>query len=236
VKARFSILIILLSFLAHAQDGKLLHGRVAIRSATPDSIHVINLNTERETLTDREGRFAIRANAGDVLVLKNERVDMMRKIVSDDDYRDGTLLVSMTSSVTQLEQVDIQVDDRINPVALGILSKPAKKYTPAERRLYTATSTQIDALINLISGRKKRLKNDVKTEKKIMLLQELDGLFPESYYTESLCIDKDMIRGFQYFVAEDKPFSEALRQKNKSLAAFRLIELARDFNTRHAQP
>ncbi len=226
----FSIIIL------HAQEGKLLQGRFIIKSATPDSIHVVNLNTEKETLSDKNGAFTIRAHEGDVLVLKNERVDMMRKIIEEDDYKNGFFVVNMTSTAIQLNQVDIDAYHGINAVALGIISKPAKKYTPAERRLYTATSSQLDALLNLLSGRTKMLKNNVKVEKNIFLLEQLDGLFPDSYYTENLCIEKDMIKGFHYFVVEDKMFTDALNEKNKSLAAFRLIELAQDFNKRNAQP
>lgn len=236
MKYSFTFLSLFFFILANAQEGKLLQGRVVIKSATADSIHVINLNTEKETLTDKKGAFSIRANEGDLLIFKNERVDMMRKIVEGDEYKSGQIVVNMTSTVTQLEQVDIKVYDRINPVALGILSKPAKKYTPAERRLYTATSSQLDALLNLFSGRTKMLKNNVKVEKKNILLQELDGLFPDSYYIENLCIDQDMIKGFHYYIVEDKMFTDALNAKNKFLATFRLIELAQDFNTLHAQP
>jgi hypothetical protein len=49
-----------------------------------------------------------------------------------------------------------------------------KKYTPAERKLYTATSGGgIDGLLNTISGRKAMLKKEIIVEKKLQLWIEL---------------------------------------------------------------
>ena len=79
----------------------------------------------------------------------------------------------MTSKITQLDEVKVQKSN-IDAVSLGILTKPGKVYTPAERRLKTATglyasanagtmmggSVGLDPLINWISGRTALLKSE----------------------------------------------------------------------------
>jgi hypothetical protein len=50
-------------------------------------------------------------------------------------------------------------ESTITAESLGIIPYGQKKYTPAERKLYTATSGGgIDGLLNTISGRKAMLK------------------------------------------------------------------------------
>lgn len=74
-----------------------------------------------------------------------------------------------------LKEIEVIEYKNINPVALGIVPANQKTYTPAERKLYTATgggnryglstSVSLDGIINGISGRTKMLKKEVQVEK-----------------------------------------------------------------------
>ena len=122
-------------------------------------------------------------------------------------------------------------ESSITAESLGIIPYGQKKYTPAERKLYTATSGGgIDGLLNSISGRKAMLKKDIIVEKKQQLLVRIDGLFEDKYYTETLKIPSDYIKGFQYYCIDDVPFANALRAKNKTMLFFLIVKLAENYN------
>ena len=114
--------------------------------------------------------------------------------------------------------------------------KPAKVYTPAERKLKAATSLDgkigfggamsIDPLLNWMSGRTTMLKKELAVEKKEKLLQKIEYLFKEDYFLENLKIPKDYLRGFWYYAVEDPKLVRALNTKNKIMARFIFSDLA----------
>lgn len=229
---RSSILFFLVFMMqfAFSQEGKIINGKIILKDANASDIHVVNLTNDKETLTNNKGEFSILVSPDDLLVFSAGHVDYMRKIVEQENYDSGSLVIEMTSKVNKLDEVVVNNYSGVNAVALGILSKPAKSYTPAERRLYGATSSPIDALINLITGRTKMLEDGVEIEKREFLLEKLDGLYTDEFYLQDLGIEKDKIKGFHYYLVEDSRFSEALEAKNKTLATFLIIEIAQKYN------
>lgn len=225
-----SILILLfIQSIVFAQNKIMLKGTVIVPDAKPSGVHVINLNTEQEVVSDENGLFSIEVHVDDLLVFSASHLDYMRKIVEEDDFKKGTIKVEMTSKSTMLEEVEIKNYSRINAVSLGILAKPAKKYTVAQRRLYGATSSPLDGLINLLSGRTSMLKDGIEIEKKQFALEALEGRYTVAFYTETLKIPEDEIAGFHYFIVEDHKLKEALKGKNSFLVTFLMIKLASDY-------
>ncbi len=224
------LLALLLIFqIGFSQEEKLIKGKIIISDATPGGVIILNLVNEKETVSDAKGEFTILAKVDDVLVFHAPNLDYQRKIIEAEDYNSGKISMKMTSKIEVLEEVEIRND--INALSLGILSKPAKKYTTAERRLYTATcGGPIDLLLNTISGRKKSLENGLETERKEKLLQKLDGLYKDDFYKEKLNIEKEYIKPFHYFAVEDKKFSEAVNEKNMFMTMLLIFELAGKFN------
>lgn len=218
-----------ISTFAFAQKSVKIKGKVLVADAKPSGVHVINLNTEEEVVSDENGNFLIEVHAEDLLVFSASHLDYMRKIIEEESLVSGTVSVQMTSKSTMLDEVEITNYSRINAVDLGILSKPAKKYTVAERLLYGATSSPLDGLLNSISGRTDMLNNDIETEKKEFALKSLDGLYPETFYIETLKIPKEEIGGFHYYIVEDFKLKEALKGDNPFLVTFLMIKLASDY-------
>ncbi|UPT71656.1 MAG: hypothetical protein M0D53_04730 [Flavobacterium sp. JAD_PAG50586_2] len=138
-----------------------------------------------------------------------------------------------------LDEVEVKKYPNINAVSLGILQKPAKVYTPAERKLRTAEELHwysplliplggmsVDGMINSISGRTAMLKKELKVERKEYLLQKIEYMFKEEYFLENLKIPKDYLRGFWYYAIEDPKLVEALNSKNKIMSRFIFSDLA----------
>lgn len=217
------------STIASAQNRVKITGVILVKDAKPSDVRVVNLNSEREVISDENGTFIIEVQEDDILIFNAPHLDFMRKMVEPEHLKSGKIEVEMTSNLIVLEEVEIVNYNKINAVSLGILSKPAKKYTPAERRLYGATSSPLDGLINSLSGRTKMLTNDVDTEKKQFALEELDKRYTEDFYIQTLRINADDIGAFKYYVVEDAKFREALKGKNPFRVTFLMINLALEF-------
>ncbi len=217
----------LISGFVFAQEEKLILGTIIVKDGNANEIHILNLVNEKEVITDAGGNFSIPVKTDDILLVSGTNIDLQRKVIEKADYDAGKITIETAAKATELEEVQII---RFNAVSLGILSKQPKQYTPAERKVYTANSTAIDALINLITGRTKQLKANAKIEQKEFLLEKLDGLFPDSFYEENLGITKDRIKGFHYYIVEDKKFVETLKLKDQLMATFLMVELARTYN------
>jgi len=226
------ILFVVISQMTFGQiDGeKLIHGKIVVESGAVGGVTIINLVNEKTAISDGNGEFFILAKAEDLLVFSSINLDYYRKIIETEDLKADILIIKMTAKITELEEVIVNKHPEINAVSLGISPKGIKHYTPAERRLYTASSTPIDALLNIMSGRTEMLKKGIEVEKKEHLLAKFDVLFAQDYYTKTLKIPSDYIKGFQYYCIEDKKFAASLGTKNKTMTMFLIVPLAVKYN------
>ncbi len=229
MKTSFLFAFLFIVHFAFSQE-KIIRGKVTGSGNNVEGINVVNLVNEKSAVTNAAGEFRILAKEDDLLVLSALNFEYKRKIIDADDLKSEVVIIEMIPKANQLDEVEITKYNNINAVSLGILSKPAKVYTPAERKLRTATTGLLDPLINLMSGRTKRLKQNISVEKKQILLEKVNDLFDDEFYTQILKINPDYIMAFKYFCIEDFKFASAVRGKNKTLATFWINELAVEYN------
>ena len=146
--------------------------------------------------------------------------------------------------MNQLREVVIRRYNAINAVALGIIPKGQKTYSPAERKLKTANSLDAtasagpmaggsisaDPLFNFFSGRTAMLKKEIEVEKKESYLVLLEKMFDTNHFVNKLKIPLAYVKGFQYFAVENPKFTIILNSKNKTATEFLLGELATKYN------
>ena len=229
-KTYLLFLILLQTATGLGQFSKTWRGKVVSDAADIEGIYVFNLKNKQATTTQKGGYFLIEGTIGDTLALSGFQLKATKIALTQQNYTKELFFVKMEALVSYLDEVKINQYQNINALSLGILQKPAKEYTVAERRLFTATSGGgIDGLLNLISGRTKMLKKGIEVEKKEMALEKIDNLFDEKYFIETLKIPADKIKGFEYYCLEDAKFNSVLRSKNKTMVKFLLIDLARNF-------
>ncbi|WP_414000166.1 hypothetical protein ACMDB5_06330 [Flavobacterium sp. W1B] len=228
-------LLILLVFLCQISFGQIkeieIHGKISVDSNSVEEVNVVNSTTSKSTVSDKNGGFSLFVKEGDVLIFSAVNLVTLRKRINTQDLSVDIVRVQMVVKSIVLNEVIINENPQITAENLGIIPYGQKKYTPAERKLYTATSGGgIDGLLNSISGRKKMIKKEIAVEKKEQALNKLEYLFDEKYYVEKLKIPKDYIQGFQYYCVEDKDFVAALNVKNKTLSMFLITILATKYN------
>jgi hypothetical protein len=212
-------------------ERKEISGKINLDLIAIESVNVVNLTTNKSTITDENGAFLLFVKEGDVLVFSAINLVTLRKRVDKQDLSIAIMKLQMVLKSIPLNEVVINEALQISAEKLGIIPYGQKKYTPAERKLYTATSGGgIDGLLNAISGRKAMLKKEILVEKKELSLHRLEYLFEDLYYIEMLKVPQDHIRGFQYYCVEDVHFAAALKVKNKTLSMFLIVALAEKYN------
>ncbi len=63
-----------------------------------------------------------------------------------------------------------------------------------------------------------------------MLIEKLERLFNDEYFTKTLKIDQDYIMAFKYYCSEQKDFTAIVNSKIKNDITIAIIDLARKYN------
>lgn len=222
-----------------------LQGKVSADMSNLEGMYVINLKTEKATVTEKSGYFSIPAVAGETLMFSAGQFKVVYIVLTQKYFENDFLIVKLEPIMNQLKEVIVRRGfDNINAVALGIIPKGQKSYTAAERKLYTATdlnasaslsgmaggSISADPLLNFLSGRTGMLKKQLEVEKKESYLKQLDKLFAIDHFVNKLKIPLEYVRGFEYFAVENTKFTKILDTKNITTIEFLLGELATKYN------
>ncbi len=213
----------------NAQISKILNGKVVSEITELEDIFVLNKNNHLSTSTKKGGYFEIKSRVGDTLQFSSVQFKGVKIILKKQDLETDLILIKMEALVTQLEAVEINRYDYLNAVSLGILLKPAKHYTVAERRMNAASGSPIEGLYNLISGENEQLKKNLLVEKKELAIEKIDYIFDEKYFIQTLKIPQEQVKGFKFYCAEDADFRKVLKDKNKTMTKFLLVDLARNY-------
>ena len=228
MKNWFVVLLFFATFCTWSQTSneKILRGKIVADSASVVGIDVVNLGNEKVTVTNNKGEFSILAKVDDILVFSSMTLEMKRMLVDEDDLKSETITIYMTQKINELNEVIVKKN-----AAEGISIIPGQKhYTPAERKLYTATSGLLDAPLNWLSGRTEMLKKEIIVERKERMLNKLGVLYEDKYYIQTLKIPEIYIDDFQRYLIEDKEFAAALKVKNRTMMLFLISKLAVNYN------
>lgn len=215
--------------MAQTNPEKIITGTVFSDSTKLEGISVINCMNKMMAVTDKEGCFSIQAKQGDILNFSGIDYKYLKKFIYKHEYAAGTLEVYMIFNSVELDEVIVNKDSGINAVSLGIIPKAIKKFTPQERRLYS-NSGGFMGVINTLSGQKSILKENVELEKKEIILKKMEYSFKDVFYTKTLKIPVELIKGFQYYCVENSEFVKYMNLQNKEMCMFLMTNLALVYN------
>lgn len=237
-------ILLLIPMLVLCQNEKLIKGKIVSEVADLEGVHIINISNIAASVSDKKGYFNIKATINDTLVFSAIFLERKKHVVSSEDLSNKLILISINPNTEYLKEVTLTKYPNINAVSLGILKKPAKTYTPAERKLASAGvfkwyspllipfgGMSIDGLINEISGKRKRLEKELVVEQKELLHQTTLSYFNKNYIIQTLLIPEEYVSGFLHFIDDNENFARAMKEKNKTQASFLLHGLAIDYLT-----
>lgn len=200
------------STLTFAQGEKLINGKIIVADAKASDVMVLNLTTEKETHTDSLGNFKIIAKVDDLLVFYAPHLDKMRKLIDEDAFNRPLLKIEMTSKIIELDEVVVVDYSHINAYNLGIIPKPIKTLTPAQRGRYSSEPRAEEFEDNLYA------------------IEKLEKLYDDAFLEQKLKIEKGMTKAFLFYAVEHKWFVGIVKGKNKLLTSFYLTMLAKRYN------
>lgn len=225
----FYIIILLITFPALSQERQTLPGRIVAGSNGVKDVYVINKTAGAEAKTDSKGYFNLSAKAGDALIIYSSKIIVREFALNQESFKTSPFVITVNYNAEELDEVVIDKYGKINSESLGLVPKGQKRYTVAERRVHTAsamtlgTIISIDPLINAISGRTKMLKRALETEKLEFAIEGMRGVYNEDEIMEKYKIPEEYVRGFLYYLAENKEFTAAIKSGNKSLTDFLMM-------------
>ncbi|NNT71889.1 hypothetical protein HKT18_06645 [Flavobacterium sp. IMCC34852] len=240
MKFKFFFLFVLIQSVGFCQSTELtfLRGKIICPIKELGEVNIFNLRSETVTNSNEIGNYSLFVKVGDTLEFKSLQIETQKIVISEADLSKPLLVTTLTPKTIDLSEVEIKDYSHINAVSLRILEKPAKKYTPAERRLRTAESfhwysplliplggMSVDGILNAISGRKAMLQKELEIEKKERMMVKIENQFTNDYFIEKLKIPEEHVKGFLYYIVDDTKLITLINEKNKGMAEFRMSEL-----------
>lgn len=227
---RYILYFILIIIAQKGFSQTIINGKVISDIADVEGIIVLNNTTKVNTTTAKGGLFTIEARPNDILIIASPKLKGLEIKLNSNSFKMDPLIVDVKSKPHELAEVEIKSYAHINTISMGIVSKDVKTYTPAERRLRTAsTGGPVGLIYNLISGEKAMLKKVVEVEKFEMNFQKLLDLLTEDFFLTTLKITKENLSGFLVFASEDIGVAKMIKDKDKSFLKLKLVELAFKF-------
>lgn len=228
MKKYLYLLSLLFSFFnLSAQDRQPLKGKITSAAEDLEGIYVINKTADITVTTSQGGYFTINARPKDTLIFSAIQF-VAKQVLVEQEHIDAELyFVPMEPMVRTLDEMIVEKSD-ITAESLGLVPRGQKRYTPGERKLYTATQG-IDAVFNALTGRTKMLKKAAEYEKKEILMAKINYIYTEEEIITQFKIPEEYVRGFIYYIVDDREFAGYIKTKNNGMAKFALSRLAVEY-------
>lgn len=202
-----------------------------------ENIHITNSSQNKNTTTNVEGVFSIEAKEGDIIKISSIQYENQEIVVASHHVSSKKLVITLKLKVNALDEVVLKrnkltgnlMDDVNNSTAkrpinfydVGIPGYTGKPLTQNERRLKDATAgvifygtgVNLHKLLNVISGRTKKLKKRVKIETNLEIMKGIKGRLFEDFF-KIYPLKEDVIMDFFYFCLEDVSFENRCKGKS----------------------
>ena len=227
----------------HAQKVE-LSGKI-ISKGELEGIHVINKTSYRYTTTDQNGMFIVEGKLSDSLYFSSIQHLPKTVVLTAQHINSKFITVSLSESINALDEVVIgtvltgdlnsdisnsEVDRPIDFYDLGIPGYTGPRMNLSERRLFeadagplvTGLGLNFSKLLNMISGRTKMLKEQLKLDNDKQTIQHIkDVVGPLFFKTNELKEEKRM--EFYYFCADAPDFLQRCRGRS-DVEIFQFLE------------
>ncbi len=208
-----------------AQQRQTLLGKVMANEAALPGAFIINKQTGEEVKSGQDGGFTVAAKAGDKLVVYSTGTDVREFYINADTFVNMPYVLAVEVKAEQLDEVVIQ-KPAVTSESLGLVPEGQKTMTVAERRLHAASTGPLDIILNLLSGKKAKLKRELATERKEAAMDNLNGLVNEEEFAARYGIAPEQVQAFLFYVIDQPEIVKAVNQSNEGLLDVLLLETA----------
>jgi hypothetical protein len=222
------IMVLSINISGYSQGNVILRGKIITAAPDDTSIHIINTTQKKGTISGPNGFFNIEVKQNDTLLFTAIQYERQEIIISAEIYREKFLTVVLIEAVNLMDEMNISnvgLTGRLNTdldqiktfnkynLGIPISTKPLP--TQQDRRIYTATSSSLDLLLNVLSGRLKKLKEEREISRIIALVRRAGEELPEDFFVGFLGLSENDIINFLYYCAENSDLQKELSTGNK---------------------
>lgn len=224
------LLLVTACITANAQERKNLQGRVIASGSPVQNIFIINKNTGTEVKSTTDGSFTIPVKEGDRLTAYSNTTKVREFAITAHSLAHSPYILEVEPIGTDLDEV---VVTGVTSESLGLVPKNQEQFTPAEKKLLTASSYRmnpqgLDPIINAISGRTKMLRKALDAEHKENLAKKINDLFTDDDLV-GFGLPAETARGFIFYLVEDTRVTDAMKAGNTEMVRLLLMELAEKY-------
>ena len=237
-------------FQISAQE-KPLQGKVT-NEADIDGIHVLNVASRYNTITDENGHFSIYVKPLDTLLFSSIKYMPEKVVVTEAIFEKGIITVRLTELVNELDEVFLQpnlsgniaadlkkikTEKPINFDDVGIpgfKGEKKKKIVPMYFAV-TPLSINLEALYKHISGYYKTLKTQRKWEYENNAVAKMLNYYTLPFFTTTYGIPENRVYDFLLFCAETTTIESDFKKENYGSVLLILDEKAKIYAQRLAE-
>lgn len=226
IKKLLIVFLLCVSGIITAQSTHEFEGRIIVQTQDTLEISVLNLTKQIGVVNDVEGYFKIDVSIGDRIYFSSVQfepyeLDITDAVLEDQPYQvflfpkiNALQEVLITDSgLIGVEEVDIQnipVTPYITAATLGLPQATRPLPTVEERRIYTASSSMTELLINTLNGKLKKLRKLDRWAKLDRIVLKGEQSMATYYFEEYCGIPAEYITDFVYFCSEDERYKQLL--------------------------
>lgn len=243
------LITILFSFTSYAQNNDvIINGEITNNSPDIEGIHILNISSLVATITKRDGTFQISGKVNDTLLISSIQYEIQKIVLTETIINSKKLAIRLYIKVNELDEVivkphnlsgDLSRDLRetttayesVRPSKLGLPNAYVKRKTQTERRIYEAKSgggiLPLNPIINAITGRTRKLKNQLRLERKEQKLEDIRGQYDREIYSDFLKVPEEKLDDFMHFCAVDPAFT-AIEQAGDTILMLEFLKKKSD--------
>lgn len=213
---------------AQADGRDILRGQVIYRGSNVPNENVINSTTGRATITDDDGRFAIRAKTGDQLVFTAVNYQIEIIVVSQEIMDRKRMVVEVDEKVTELDEVVVSPENQKK--FLEVQNEDFKQY---EYEIDRSSEVENIAQSQTVRGMRDGLnfvnifkalfqtkdQNDVERTP-LKVSEVLRQIYDDEFFVVDLRLPQDQIDAFLLYCDEKMGSQDLLRRDSE----FQLID------------
>lgn len=219
------------------QQTKKLEGRVFSKDGDVAGTHVMNISSQKATITDAIGFFSVQVRLNDTLVFS--AIQYKRKVVpvNSEILESRFLNIFLEEERIKLDEVlvtpynltgdltkdldSLNIGSVVTTGSVGLPNADIIPLTPSERKFYAARTwdayfyilaagTRIDPLINYFSGRTKMLKKRIAQDNANEQMKSIRHIYVDSLFIHGMHIPRESIADFMNFCEVDSTFQSTL--------------------------
>lgn len=218
-----------------------LRGKILYQNTNVVAANVVNTTTQKATISDDNGEFAIEVKMDDELVFTSLQYQIRVVTITKEILQRGRLVIDVNEKVTELDEVVVTPEQRQK--FLDLRSEEFKAFDYERDRSTRVENTLMRQgqlynglnFVNVFKALYRLVDNGKPDEKAYSLLpsEVIRQLYDDTFFIDQLNIEKDKIGLFLVFCDGEIKVKELLEEKSDFEVMDFLVKTSTKFNKKN---